>query len=65
MKVLVTGGVRSGKSVYAESLLAEAAAVVQGHGERPFIFNLGHGVSQETSPEAVSRLVAYLKSLDG
>lgn len=48
-----------------ESLLAEAAAVVQGHGERPFIFNLGHGVSQETSPEAVSRLVAYLKSLDG
>lgn len=27
MKVLVTGGVRSGKSVYAESLLADAAAV--------------------------------------
>ena len=48
-----------------EILQAETAAVVAGHGERPFIFNLGHGVSQETSPEAVSRLVAYLKSFDG
>ena len=47
------------------TLLAEAARVVQAYGERPFIFNLGHGVSQETPPEAVSWLVAYLKSLEG
>lgn len=47
------------------ALLAEAGAIVAAHGDRPFIFNLGHGVSLETPPEAVSRLVAYLKSLGG
>ena len=31
----------------------------------PFIFNLGHGVIQETPPESVGRLVDYLKSLGG
>lgn len=47
------------------ALLAEAGAIVAAYGDRPFIFNLGHGVSLETPPEAVSRLVAYLKSSGG
>jgi uroporphyrinogen decarboxylase len=45
--------------------LAEAQRIVAAYGERPFIFNLGHGVTQETPPESVGRLVDYLKSLDG
>jgi uroporphyrinogen decarboxylase len=47
------------------TLLAEANRVVEGFGDRPFIFNLGHGVSLETPPEAVARLVGYLKSRQG
>ena len=47
------------------AMLAEAGRIVAAYGERPFIFNLGHGVMQETSPESVGRLVDYLKSLDG
>ena len=47
------------------SLLEEAARIVRAYGKRPFIFNLGHGVSLETPPEAVARLVGYLKSLGG
>lgn len=47
------------------TLLAEVRRIVEAYGERPFIFNLGHGVSLETPPEAVAKLVAYLKSLDG
>ena len=47
------------------NLVAEAARIVSAYDERPFIFNLGHGVMPETPPESVSRLVDYLKSLDG
>ena len=47
------------------TLLGEAGRIVAEYGDRPFIFNLGHGVSQETPPEAVARLVAHLKSLGG
>ena len=47
------------------ALLAEAAGIVAAYGDRPFIFNLGHGVTQETPPESVGRLVDYLKSLGG
>ena len=47
------------------TLLGEAERIVAEYGDRPFIFNLGHGVSQETPPEAVARLVAHLKSLGG
>jgi uroporphyrinogen decarboxylase len=46
------------------TLVAEARRVVDSYAERPFIFNLGHGVSLETPPEAVACLVDYLKSLD-
>jgi uroporphyrinogen decarboxylase len=47
------------------TLVAEARRIVAGYGERPFIFNLGHGVTQETPLESVRRLVGYLKSLGG
>ncbi len=47
------------------TLVAEAERIVRGYGDRPFIFNLGHGVSLETPPERVARLVGYLKSLGG
>ena len=47
-----------------EDLLAEARRIVAAYGDRPFIFNLGHGVAQETPPESVGRLVDYLKSLE-
>ena len=47
------------------ALLGEAQRIVTAYGERPFIFNLGHGVSQETPPDSVSRLVDYLKSRAG
>ncbi|MGD9508260.1 MAG: uroporphyrinogen decarboxylase [Geminicoccaceae bacterium] len=47
------------------SLRAEAQRIVAGYEDRPFIFNLGHGVMQETPPESVARLVDYLKSLEG
>jgi uroporphyrinogen decarboxylase len=47
------------------TLVAEAARIVHAYGDRPFIFNLGHGVTQETPPESVGRLVSHLKSLGG
>jgi uroporphyrinogen decarboxylase len=47
------------------TIVAEAARIVRAYGDRPFIFNLGHGVIQETPPESVGRLVGYLKSLGG
>jgi uroporphyrinogen decarboxylase len=47
------------------TLLAEAGRIVAAYGDRPYIFNLGHGVTQETPPESVGRLVGYLKSLGG
>ena len=48
-----------------DDLVAEAGRIVGAYGDRPFIFNLGHGVTQETPPESVGRLVGYLKSLGG
>jgi uroporphyrinogen decarboxylase len=47
------------------TLLDEAGRIVSAYGDRPFIFNLGHGVSQETPPDGVARLVDYLKSIGG
>ncbi|MEK0085431.1 uroporphyrinogen decarboxylase [Benzoatithermus flavus] len=48
-----------------DDLVREAERIVAAYGDRPFVFNLGHGVSQETPPEAVARLVDYLKSTGG
>jgi uroporphyrinogen decarboxylase len=45
-------------------LMAEADRIVRAYGARPFIFNLGHGVAQETPPESVARHVYYLKTLE-
>jgi uroporphyrinogen decarboxylase len=45
------------------SLIAEVERIVSAYSERPFIFNLGHGVTQETPPEAVAILVDHLKSI--
>lgn len=47
------------------SLVDEARRIISAYADRPFIFNLGHGVSQETPPETVGALVDYLKSLAG
>ncbi len=47
------------------ALRQEARRIVDAFAERPFIFNLGHGVMKETPPERVAALVDYLKSLDG
>lgn len=44
-------------------MLAEVQHIIDAYGDRPFIFNLGHGVTPETPPASVARLVAYLKSL--
>ena len=39
----------------------EVARMLAAMKERPFIFNLGHGVMQPTPPEHVARLVALVK----
>ncbi|MDX6752367.1 uroporphyrinogen decarboxylase [Geminicoccaceae bacterium 1502E] len=46
-------------------MLDEAAAIVHAARGRPLIFNLGHGVLQQTAPEKVGALVRYLQSLPG
>jgi uroporphyrinogen decarboxylase len=40
----------------------EAHRIIDALGDRPFIFNLGHGVLPETDPAAVAALVDYVKS---
>ncbi|MFO1038867.1 MAG: uroporphyrinogen decarboxylase [Geminicoccaceae bacterium] len=45
------------------ALLDAAKRVIEGMGDRPFVFNLGHGVVPETPPDNVAALVGYLKSL--
>lgn len=47
----------------AEHACAEARRIVDGLGDRPFIFNLGHGVLPQTEPEVVAALVDYVKSV--
>jgi uroporphyrinogen decarboxylase len=41
----------------------EARRIVETLGERPFVFNLGHGILPQTDPLAVDALVDYLKSV--
>ena len=45
-----------------EAMLAEADRIVAAAGQKPLVFNLGHGVIPETPPEAVAALVEHLKS---
>ena len=49
--------------VGGESMLNEAATIIENMKERPHIFNLGHGVLPETPPENVEYLSKYLRSL--
>jgi uroporphyrinogen decarboxylase len=46
-----------------ERACAEARRIVDALGDRPFIFNLGHGVLPQTEPDAVAALVDYVKSV--
>jgi uroporphyrinogen decarboxylase len=41
----------------------EARRIVGALGDRPFVFNLGHGVLPQTDPDAVGALVEYVKSV--
>jgi uroporphyrinogen decarboxylase len=41
----------------------EASRIVETLGDRPFVFNLGHGVLPQTDPAAVGALVEYVKSV--
>jgi uroporphyrinogen decarboxylase len=41
----------------------EARRIVEALGDRPFVFNLGHGVLPQTDPAAVAALVDYVKSV--
>jgi uroporphyrinogen decarboxylase len=41
----------------------EARRIVEMLGDRPFVFNLGHGVLPQTDPAAVGALVEYVKSV--
>jgi len=44
-----------------EAMDREARAIVAAMKDKPFIFNLGHGVMQPTPPEHLARLVALVK----
>ena len=41
----------------------EARRIVAALRDRPFIFNLGHGVLPQTDPAAVAALVEYVRSV--
>ena len=54
-QLLVTGGPALDRRV-AETLAALA--------QRPFVFNLGHGIVPQTPPENVARLVALVRGAE-
>ncbi len=47
-----------------ETLRARVRSVCEAAGDRPHIFNLGHGILPDTDPRAVEILVDELRSLD-
>ena len=49
--------------VGGESMLKEAAAIIDNIKDRPHIFNLGHGVLPETPPENVEYLAKFLRNI--
>ena len=51
--VLVAGG---------ESMRNDARAVLDAMRDRPFIFNLGHGIVPQTSPEHVGELIELIRA---
>ena len=46
-------------------MLARGRAILAATRGRPHVFNLGHGVMQQTDPAAVARLVAHLQTAGG
>ncbi|MEZ5826092.1 MAG: uroporphyrinogen decarboxylase [Geminicoccaceae bacterium] len=46
-----------------EGMIDAARRIVDAWSQRPFIFNLGHGIVPQTPPENVARVVEYLKSV--
>ncbi|MGY8959685.1 MAG: uroporphyrinogen decarboxylase [Alphaproteobacteria bacterium] len=50
---LLTGG---------EAMVAATREILDGYGDGPFIFNLGHGVNKDTPPEHVAELVSTVRS---
>ena len=49
--------------VGGETMLNEAATVIENMKDRPHIFNLGHGILPETPPENVEYLSNFLRNL--
>jgi uroporphyrinogen decarboxylase len=47
----------------ADVACREAKRIIETLADRPFIFNLGHGVLPQTDPAAVAALVDYVKSV--
>lgn len=43
------------------ALLKEADMILSTLGDRPFVFNLGHGIDKSTPPEHVKRLVDHIR----
>lgn len=44
-------------------MLDRAAELIEAYKDRPFVFNLGHGITPEAKPEAVAELTEYIRSL--
>jgi uroporphyrinogen decarboxylase len=44
-------------------MLDRAAELIAAYKDRPFVFNLGHGITPEAKPEAVAELTEYIRSL--
>lgn len=50
---LITGG---------DEMIAETRRILETLGNGPFIFNLGHGITPQTPPENVARLVDFIRT---
>ncbi|HEY1934478.1 MAG TPA: uroporphyrinogen decarboxylase [Acetobacteraceae bacterium] len=44
------------------AMRAEAGAILQAMRGRPFVFNLGHGITPQTPPEHVAELVGFVRA---
>lgn len=45
----------------SSALLKEAEMILSALGDKPFIFNLGHGIDKSTPPEHIKKLVDYIR----
>lgn len=46
-----------------EPMLKRAEELIQAYKDRPFVFNLGHGITPDAKPEHVAQLTEYIRSL--